>query len=50
LVDITKWSTQKIHVTLGIDGADHVATDDRGVAYFAFADDGRVARISAELG
>lgn len=49
LVDITKWSTQKIHVTLGTDGADHVQTDDRGVAYFAFADDGKVARISAEL-
>jgi len=50
LVDITKWSTQKIHVTLGIDGADHVQTDDRGVAYFVFADDGKVASISAELG
>ena len=50
LVDITKWSTQKIHVTLGIDGADHVQTDERGVAYFVFSDDGKVARISAELG
>ena len=50
LVDITKWSTQKIHVTLGIDGADHLEVDDRGVAYFAFGDDGKVARISADLG
>jgi alkylhydroperoxidase family enzyme len=50
LVDITKWSTQKIHVTLGTDGAGHLSTDDRGVAYFAFGDDGKVARISAELG
>jgi alkylhydroperoxidase family enzyme len=49
LVDITKWSTQKIHVTLGIDGADHVQTDDRGVAYFVFADDGKVASISAKF-
>lgn len=50
LVDITKWSTQKIHVTLGTDGADHLPTDERGVAYFAFGDDGKVARISADLG
>lgn len=50
LVDITKWSTQKIHVTLGTDGADHLPTDERGVAYFAFGDDGKVAGISAEIG
>ncbi len=50
LVDITKWSTQKIHVTLGTDGAEHLPVDDRGVAYFAFGDDGKVARISADLG
>ncbi len=50
LVDITKWSTQKIHVTLGTDGADHLRTDDRGVAYFAFGDNGKVARIGAERG
>lgn len=49
LVDITKWSTQKIHVTLGTDGADHLPTDNRGVSYFAFGDDGKVARISAEI-
>lgn len=48
LVDITKWSTQKIHVTLGTDGAEHLPTDERGVAYFAFGDDGKVARISAD--
>ena len=50
LIDITKWSTQKIHVTLGTDGADHLPVNERGVAYFAFADTGKVARISAELG
>jgi hypothetical protein len=36
-------------VTLGTDGADHLDTDERGVAYFAFGDDGKVARISADL-
>lgn len=50
LIDITKWSTQKIHVTLGTDGAEHLPTDERGVAYFAFGDDGKVARISSALG
>ena len=37
-------------VTLGTDGADHLPTDDRGVAYFAFGDNGKVARIGAERG
>jgi alkylhydroperoxidase family enzyme len=48
LVDITKWSTQKIHVTLGTDGADRLAVDESGVAYFSFAPDGRVATIAAD--
>lgn len=47
LVDITKWSTQKIHVTLGTDGADHLPTDERGVSYFCFDDDGKVTGISS---
>lgn len=45
LLDITKWSTQKIHVTLGTDGADHLPVNDAGVAYFAFGDDGAVAAM-----
>ncbi|MHB1164037.1 MAG: carboxymuconolactone decarboxylase family protein [Candidatus Nanopelagicales bacterium] len=46
LLDITKWSTQKIHVALGTDGADRLPTNDSGVAYFSFGDDGAVARIT----
>lgn len=40
LLDITKWSTQKIHVTLGTDGADRLPLDDAGVALLAFDDTG----------
>jgi alkylhydroperoxidase family enzyme len=40
LVDITKWSTQKIHVTLGTDGIDRLATDEHGRAYLSFTADG----------
>jgi AhpD family alkylhydroperoxidase len=38
---ITKWSTQKIHVALGTDGADRLETDDDGVALFGFDETGR---------
>jgi alkylhydroperoxidase family enzyme len=40
LVDITKWSTQKIHVCLGTDGADRLPVDETGVAYLGFTADG----------
>ena len=40
LLDITKWSTQKIHVTLGTDGTDRVPLDDSGVALLSFDDTG----------
>ena len=40
-LDITKWSTQKIHVALGTDGADGLETDDNGVALFSFDETGR---------
>jgi AhpD family alkylhydroperoxidase len=40
-LDITKWSTQKIHVALGTDGADGLATDGDGVAVFGFDEAGR---------
>ena len=40
-LDITKWSTQKIHVALGTDGADGLETDDDGVAVFGFDETGR---------
>ncbi len=49
LVDITKWSTQKIHVALGTDGADRVPVNERGISYLAFDEDGRVAAMTAEL-
>ena len=40
-LDITKWSTQKIHVALGTDGADGLETDHEGVAVFGFDETGR---------
>jgi len=40
-LDITKWSTQKIHVALGTDGADGLETDGDGVAMFGFDETGR---------
>jgi AhpD family alkylhydroperoxidase len=40
---ITKWSTQKIHVALGTDGADGLETDDDGVALLSFDETGRPA-------
>jgi hypothetical protein len=42
-LDITKWSTQKIHVALGTDSADALPTNTAGVALFGFHDDGTVA-------
>lgn len=46
LVDITKWSTQKIHVCLGTDGTDRVPLDATGVALLSFDESG-AARVSA---
>lgn len=45
LLDITKWSTQKIHVCLGTDGTDRVPLDGAGVALLAFDASG-AARVS----
>ncbi|HLK77640.1 MAG TPA: carboxymuconolactone decarboxylase family protein [Streptosporangiaceae bacterium] len=42
-LDITKWSTQKIKVTLGTDGADRLVTDADGVALFGFDPEGQAA-------
>jgi alkylhydroperoxidase family enzyme len=47
-LDITKWSTQKIHVALGTDGADALPVNDVGVAMFGFQDDGSVAGYWAD--
>jgi alkylhydroperoxidase family enzyme len=40
-LDITKWSTQKIKVALGTDGADGLVTDTNGVALFGFDSGGK---------
>lgn len=42
LLDITKWSTQKIHVTLGTDGTERVPLDDAGIALLSFDSTGAV--------
>ena len=39
-LDITKWSTQKIHVALDTDGAERLVTDADGVALFGFDSSG----------
>ncbi len=49
-LDITKWSTQKIHVALGTDGADAVPKNEQGVSFFGFDNHGRVTGYSATLG
>ncbi len=43
LLDITKWSTQKIHVTLGTDGTDRLPLDDDGIALLDFDEAGAAA-------
>jgi alkylhydroperoxidase family enzyme len=45
-LDITKWSTQKIHVALGTDGADAVPLNEDGTAIFDFDPSGRVSGYS----
>lgn len=40
-LDITKWSTQKIHVALGTDGAAGLETGQDGLALFGFDEAGR---------
>lgn len=47
LVDVTKWSTQKIHVALGTDGADGLPRDAAGVSYLRFDADGHARTASA---
>ncbi|MFY9231548.1 MAG: carboxymuconolactone decarboxylase family protein [Candidatus Nanopelagicales bacterium] len=46
LVDITKWSTQKIHVTLGTDGTDRVPLNETGIALLTF-DEAGSARVTS---
>jgi len=46
-LDITKWSTQKIHVALGTDGADAVPKNEHGMSFFGFDDLGQVTGYSS---
>jgi alkylhydroperoxidase family enzyme len=49
-LDVSKWSTQKVHVALETDGADRLPVNDQGVSWFRFDAEGRVAGFSAEPG
>jgi alkylhydroperoxidase family enzyme len=49
-LDITKWSTQKIHVSLGIDSAASLPKNEQGISFFDFDKDGRVTGYSANIG
>jgi alkylhydroperoxidase family enzyme len=42
-LDISKWSTQKIVVTLGLDGTERLPLNEQGITWFAFGDDGAVS-------
>jgi alkylhydroperoxidase family enzyme len=48
-LDVAKWSTQKVHVALGTDGAERLPLNEQGVSFFSFDDDGRVAGYSADV-
>jgi alkylhydroperoxidase family enzyme len=45
-LDVSKWSTQKVHVALETDAPDRLPVDDQGVSWFRFGSDGRVAGFS----
>jgi alkylhydroperoxidase family enzyme len=46
-LDVSKWSTQKVHVALGTDVPDRLPLGAQGVSWFRFGSDGRVAGFSA---
>jgi len=46
-LDVSKWSTQKVHVALGTDAPDRLPLGAEGVSWFRFGSDGRVAGFSA---
>jgi alkylhydroperoxidase family enzyme len=50
LLDITKWSTQKFHVAMGLDAADSLPKNELGVSFFSFDGEGRVAGFAAAPG
>ena len=46
-LDVSKWSTQKVHVALGTDAPDRLPLGAEGVSWFRFSSDGREAGFSA---
>ncbi|HZB19852.1 MAG TPA: carboxymuconolactone decarboxylase family protein [Blastococcus sp.] len=46
-LDVSKWSTQKVHVALGTDAPDRLPLGAQGVSWFRFDSAGRVAGYSA---
>jgi alkylhydroperoxidase family enzyme len=46
-LDITKWSTQKIYVAQGTDGAHVLPKNEQGVSFFSFDESGKVVGFSA---
>lgn len=48
-LDITKWSTQKIHVALGTDSANSLPKNEHGLSFFGFDQDGKVTGYSASI-
>jgi hypothetical protein len=46
LLDITKWSTQKVNVATGTDGIDALPLNDEGIAFLTFATDGSTRPFS----
>lgn len=48
-LDITKWSTQKIHVALGTDSANSLPKNEQGLSFFGFDQDGKVTGYSASI-
>jgi hypothetical protein len=46
-LDVSKWSTQKVKVALGTDGAESLPLNEQGVSFFRFDDEGRPGGFSA---
>ena len=46
-LDITKWSTQKIYVAQGTDGAHVLPKNAQGISFFTFDESGKVAGFRA---
>jgi alkylhydroperoxidase family enzyme len=49
LLDISKWSTQKVNVATGTDGIDAIELNDEGVAFLSFDADGHTLPHSTSV-